>query len=47
MEVWDTPEQQAKFMDERLGEALQKGGVAGPPTSVTWVELFAHQHPGG
>jgi hypothetical protein len=44
MEVWDTPEHQARFMEERLGEALAKGGVNGPPSSVTWVELFAHQH---
>ena len=25
MEVWDTPEHQARFMDERLGEALGQG----------------------
>jgi hypothetical protein len=46
MEVWDTPEHQARFMDERLGEALAKGGVTGPPSSVTWVELAAHHNPG-
>ena len=43
MEVWDTPEHQARFMDERLGEALAKGGVTEPPTSVTWIELMGHQ----
>lgn len=46
-EVWDTPEHQAKFMEERLGAALAKGGITGPPLSITWIELLAHQHPGG
>jgi hypothetical protein len=46
IEVWDTPQHQARFMDERLGEALAKGGVSGPPSSVTWIELEAHQHLG-
>jgi hypothetical protein len=47
MEVWDTPEHQARFMESRLGEALGKGGVTEPPSSVTWIELIAHQHLGG
>jgi hypothetical protein len=46
MEVWDTPEHQARFMEERLGEALGKGGVTGPPSSITWMELEAHVIPG-
>jgi hypothetical protein len=45
MEVWDSPEHQARFMDERLGAALAQGGVAGPPSSVTWIELVAHHTP--
>ena len=44
MEVWDSPEHQARFMDERLGEALAKGGVTSPPVSVTWIEVAEHQH---
>ena len=44
IEVWDTPEHQAKFMEERLGQALAKGGITGPPLSVTWIELVSHQH---
>lgn len=44
IEVWDTPEHQANFMDERLGEALAKGGVTGPPSSITWIELVSHQY---
>jgi len=47
MEVWDSPEHQARFMEDRLGEALAKGGITGPPTSITWIELVAHHHPGG
>lgn len=46
IEVWDTPDHQARFMETRLGEALGKGGVTGPPSSVTWVELAAHVNPG-
>ena len=46
MEVWDTPEHQARFMESRLGEALAKGGITEPPTSVTWIELIVHHHPG-
>jgi hypothetical protein len=46
MEVWDSPEHQARFMEERLGAALEEGGVTTPPVSVTWIELEAHQTPG-
>jgi hypothetical protein len=46
MEVWDSPEHQARFMEGRLGEALAKGGVTEPPVGVTWVELIAHNVPG-
>jgi hypothetical protein len=46
IEVWDTPEHQAQFMEGRLGEALAKGGVEGPPASITWIELVAHHHLG-
>ena len=46
IEVWDTPEHQARFMEGRLGAALAKGGIAGPPSSITWIELVAHHHLG-
>ncbi len=46
IEVWDTPEHQAKFMEGRLGEALAKGGVTSAPSSITWIELVAHHHLG-
>jgi hypothetical protein len=44
IEVWDTPQHQAKFMEKRLGAALKKGGVQGPPSSITWIELVSHHH---
>ncbi len=44
LEIWDTTEHQAKFLEERLGEALAKGGIEGPPSSVTWIELISHQY---
>ena len=46
IEVWDSPEHQARFMESRLGEALAKGGVAGPPSSITWIELATDHHLG-
>jgi len=47
IEVWDTPDHQARFMEGRLGEALAKGGITGPPSRITWIELVAHHRPGG
>ena len=44
VEVWDSPAHQAKFMEERLGPALVKGGITAPPSSTTWIELVSHQH---
>ena len=46
MEVWDTPDHQARFMEGRLAEALGKGGVTDGPSSITWIELEAHHTPG-
>ncbi len=37
MEVWESRDAQGRFMQERLGAALQKGGVTAVP-SVTWVD---------
>ena len=45
-EVWDTPEHQARFMEDRLADALVEGGVTAPPSRVTWIELVAHHTPG-
>jgi len=47
IEVWDTPEHQARFMENRLSEALAtKSGITGPPSGVTWIELVTHQYLG-
>ncbi len=45
-EVWDTPQHQERFMEGRLGEALEKGGISSAPSSITWIELIAHHQPG-
>ena len=44
IEVWDTPEHQERFMEDRLGPALGEGGITEPPTSITWIDLVAHHH---
>ena len=38
IEVWESRDAQGRFMQERLGPAMQKGGVTAVPT-VTWVDL--------
>jgi hypothetical protein len=40
-EVWDTPAHQERFMQRRLGPALQESGVPAP-TRVLWVDLVGH-----
>jgi hypothetical protein len=42
-EVWETKEQQERFMTEKLGRALQEGGVTGPPSRAEWLDLAAHR----
>jgi hypothetical protein len=44
-EVWDSKEAQERFMSERLGQALQEGGVDGPPARMEWLELAGYQTP--
>ena len=44
-EVWQTRDDQARFLDERLGPALQAGGVAAPPTRAEWLDLAAYGSP--
>jgi hypothetical protein len=46
MEVWDSQEHQARFVERRLAQALQAGGVTGGPSRITWVDLVAHHTPG-
>ena len=44
-EIWDSKASQERFMNERLGSALQEG-MAGPPSRVEWLELAAYRSPG-
>jgi len=46
MEVWESREAQGRFMQERLGPALQAAGVTGRP-EVTWIDpLLSYHTPG-
>ena len=45
VDVWDAPADFDRFMQERLGPALQQVGVAGEP-DVTWHEAHAVFIPG-
>ena len=38
-EVWESRDAQGRFMEERLGRALQEGGITAAPSRVEWVEL--------
>ena len=42
MEVWRSQEDQKRFMDERLGKALQECGITGPPSRMEWLDLAAY-----
>jgi len=44
-EVWESREAQERFMNERLGRALQAGGVTAPPSRMEWLELGAYNTP--
>jgi hypothetical protein len=41
-EVWESTAKQETFLTERLQPALVEGGISGPPSSVTWIELISH-----
>jgi hypothetical protein len=45
-EVWESQQAQEQFMSQRLGRALQEGGINGPPSRVEWLDLAAHNSPG-
>jgi hypothetical protein len=34
-------------MNERLGQALQEGGIGDPPGRAEWLDVAAHHSPGG
>jgi hypothetical protein len=46
IEVWESQQAQAAFMESRLGAALAGGGVTAVP-KVTWARLVGHQNLGG
>jgi len=47
VEVWESKEAQQRFMEDRLGRALQEGGITEPPSRVDWLDLVAHHSLGG
>ena len=44
MEVWASKEDHQRFMDGRLGRALQEVGVPAP-SRVEWLDLAAYHSP--
>ncbi|MBS1887918.1 MAG: hypothetical protein JSU06_12095 [Actinobacteria bacterium] len=44
-EVWDSREDQGRFMSDRLGPALKDGGVTDPPNRMEWIDLAAYHTP--
>jgi hypothetical protein len=42
MEVWESQDAQGRFMEGRLGRALQEGGITAPPSRMEWLDLAAH-----
>lgn len=44
VEVWESQEAQAQFMQSRLGPAMAAGGVSGIP-KVTWARLIGQHSP--
>ena len=44
MEVWESQQAQERFMQSRLGQALQEGGITERPSRVEWLDLAAHHH---
>jgi hypothetical protein len=38
-EIWESQDAQARFMDDRLGAALQEAGVTAPPARAEWLDV--------
>jgi hypothetical protein len=45
VEVWQSQQAQAEFMQSRLGPAMAAGGVTRTP-KVTWARVVGHHSPG-
>jgi hypothetical protein len=43
-EIWNSKADQEQFMNDRLGRALQEGGVTEPPSRVEWIDVAAHRN---
>ena len=44
-EIWASQADQERFMENRLGRALQEGGVEGAPSRMEWLgHLNHHDH---
>lgn len=41
-EIWASQADQERFMNERLGKALQAGGIEGPPSRAEWLGHLSH-----
>jgi hypothetical protein len=44
IEVWESKAAQEKFMAERLGKAMQEGGVTSQPSRAEWLGLEHYEH---
>jgi hypothetical protein len=45
VEVWESQQAQADFMESRLGPALGAGGISSAPR-VAWSRVMGHHNPG-
>jgi hypothetical protein len=41
-EIWESRDAQSRFMNDRLGRALQESGISGPPSRADWLDLAAY-----
>jgi hypothetical protein len=41
-EVWESQDAQGRFMNGRLGRALQEGGITTAPSRVEWMDLIGY-----
>ena len=46
-ELWASRADQERFLEQRLGPALAKAGIEGPPARMEWIEVSAHRNPAG
>jgi hypothetical protein len=46
IEVWESRDAQGRFMEGRLGRALQEGGITGMP-EITWIDPLVSYHTPG